>query len=223
MNIQERLQCTNLLEVHNKLMQCHESGQNHMTKFDELLVKKHHKFLWEDTNNELSWEEELAKKYYNKLFKEYCICDLSKYKENKVALRWRTKNEVISGRGQFSCSEKRCSSKESLKTWEVNFCYIENNEKKNALVKIKLCPDCSTKLNYHNKKREIKRLKKRITSSKRKDKKKYETEDDTQEEVPTTSLSKSKEDNQNPWTEKVEVEIKSRDDEMDDYLDELLF
>jgi len=26
----------------------------------------------------------LAKKYYDKLFKEYCISDLSRYKENKV-------------------------------------------------------------------------------------------------------------------------------------------
>lgn len=26
----------------------------------------------------------MAKKYHDKLFKEYCICDLRKYKENKV-------------------------------------------------------------------------------------------------------------------------------------------
>jgi len=31
-------------------------------------------------------EKELAKKYYDKLFKEYCIADLSRYKENKVRL-----------------------------------------------------------------------------------------------------------------------------------------
>ena len=29
-------------------------------------------------------EERLAKKYYDKLFKEYCISDLSRYKEDKV-------------------------------------------------------------------------------------------------------------------------------------------
>lgn len=29
-------------------------------------------------------EKELAKKYYDKLFKEYCIADLSRFKENKV-------------------------------------------------------------------------------------------------------------------------------------------
>ena len=29
-------------------------------------------------------EKRMAKKYYDKLFKEYCITDLSRYKENKV-------------------------------------------------------------------------------------------------------------------------------------------
>lgn len=33
-----------------------------------------------------SREKKLAKKYYDKLFKEYCIADLSRYKENKVYL-----------------------------------------------------------------------------------------------------------------------------------------
>ena len=28
--------------------------------------------------------EQLAKRYWQKLFKEYCICDLSRYKENKA-------------------------------------------------------------------------------------------------------------------------------------------
>ena len=30
-------------------------------------------------------EKRMAKKYYDKLFKEYCITDLSRYKENKVS------------------------------------------------------------------------------------------------------------------------------------------
>jgi hypothetical protein len=31
-------------------------------------------------------EQRLAKKYHDKLFKEYCIADLSRYKENKVCI-----------------------------------------------------------------------------------------------------------------------------------------
>lgn len=32
---------------------------------------------------EKSWEARLAKRYYDKLFKEYCIADLSQYRKNR--------------------------------------------------------------------------------------------------------------------------------------------
>jgi len=35
-----------------------------------------------------------------------------------------------------------------LQSWEVNFAYVEDGEKKNALVKVRLCKECSYKLNY---------------------------------------------------------------------------
>lgn len=43
-------------------------------------------FVWATLliDSSSSREKELAKKYYDKLFKEYCIADLSRYKENKV-------------------------------------------------------------------------------------------------------------------------------------------
>src|SRR6185369_2454288 len=56
--------------------------------------------------------------------------------------------------GQLICGSTRCSETANLKSWEVNFAYIEDNEKKNALVKIRLCPRCSEKLNYRNKYKE---------------------------------------------------------------------
>lgn len=66
---------------------------------------------------------------------------------------------MVVGKGQFTCGEKSCNEKESLRSWEVNFAYVEQGEKKNTLVKLRLCPSCSHKINYHTKKREIKRLK----------------------------------------------------------------
>ncbi len=48
-----------------------------------------------------SREKRLAKKYYDKLFKEYCICDLSHWQEKKIAMRWRIDKEVVSGKGKF--------------------------------------------------------------------------------------------------------------------------
>jgi protein FRA10AC1 len=52
-------------------------------------------------------------------------------------MRWRIEKEVIEGKGQFICGDKRCQSRDSLKSWEVNFGYIEHSEKKNALVKLR--------------------------------------------------------------------------------------
>ncbi|XP_073684839.1 protein FRA10AC1 isoform X1 [Garra rufa] len=125
-------------------------------KTDLDVVRENHRFLWRDEDEEdMTWEKELAKKYYDKLFKEYCIADLSRYKENKFGFRWRIENEVISGKGQFLCGNKRCECKEGLKSWEVNFAYVEQGEKRNALVKLRLCPECSFKLNYHHKRKEV--------------------------------------------------------------------
>lgn len=51
------------------------------TDFD--VIRENHRFLWENGDVD-SWEKQLAKRYYDKLFREYCIADLSRYKENKV-------------------------------------------------------------------------------------------------------------------------------------------
>ncbi|KAM3859966.1 protein FRA10AC1 [Diretmus argenteus] len=129
-------------------------------KTDLDVVRDNHRFLWRDEDEEdMTWEKELAKKYYDKLFKEYCIADLSRYKDNKFGFRWRIENEVVSGKGQFQCGNKRCEKQEGLKSWEVNFAYVEHGEKRNALVKLRLCPECSFKLNYHHKRKEVKAVK----------------------------------------------------------------
>lgn len=53
------------------------------TDFD--VLRDNHRFLWDDEGTIAdSWEKRFAKRYYDKLFKEYCIADLSRFKENKV-------------------------------------------------------------------------------------------------------------------------------------------
>lgn len=118
---------------------------------DYSVLTEEHKFLWEPEDEAQTWEKRLTKSYYDKLFKEYAIADLSRYKENKVAMRWRIEKEVCEGKGQFSCGNKRCTKNDALTSWEVNFSYREQSEQKNALVKLRLCPKCSKKLNYHKK------------------------------------------------------------------------
>ena len=53
-------------------------------KRDFDVIKENHQFLWEEDDAVDTWGKQIAKKYHDKLFKEYCICDLRKYKENKV-------------------------------------------------------------------------------------------------------------------------------------------
>ena len=136
------------------------------------LLRKHHQFLRDEDSQThevpLTWEQRLAKKYYDKLFKEYCLCSLSKYKTFQIAMRWRTAKEVQDGKGQFICGSLDCQSKVDLRSYEVNFAYREKAllqksssttssslkekdyrwVKKNALVKLRLCPECAYKLNY---------------------------------------------------------------------------
>ncbi|XP_023329740.1 protein FRA10AC1 homolog isoform X2 [Eurytemora carolleeae] len=83
-------------------------------KRDADVIKEHHRFLWKEGDGEDSWEVQLARRYYDKLFKEYCIIDLSRYKENKFGMRWRLEKEVVLGKGQFVCGNKKCDEVKKL-------------------------------------------------------------------------------------------------------------
>ena len=95
-----------------------------------------------------AWEARMARRYYDKLFKEYCIADLSRYREQKIGMRWRVEKEVVTGKGQFSCGEKRCDASSGLASYEVHFGYREAGERKEALVKLRVCESCARKLNH---------------------------------------------------------------------------
>ncbi len=197
-------------------------------KTDYDVVKNNHRFLWDDVeDSELTWEQKLAKKYCQKLFKEYCICDLSKYKEGKVAMRWRTENELKVGKGQFVCGGRKCEERELLRTWEVNFAYVEEMEKKNALVKVRLCPECSIKLNYKHKRKDVtkKLKKKREKRSKKKRKRSRSESDEDSGKDSSKNPRKEKELEKKAseiWSAPVQhEEEKSREEEFSEYLDEL--
>ncbi|XP_023805366.1 protein FRA10AC1 isoform X2 [Oryzias latipes] len=226
------------------------SGVKDKTDLD--VLRENHRFLWRDEDEEdMTWEKELAKKYYDKLFKEYCIADLSRYKENKFGFRWRTENEVVSGKGQFQCGNKRCEKNEGLKSWEVNFAYVEHGEKKNALVKLRLCPECSFKLNFHHKRKEVKAKSKKNKASqenqepaKKKKKKRRKTSShskkhkDKKRRDHSSASSSSESQNSEKDSEAEEepegqsesdhwrgpapaVEEKSREEEFDDYFEDM--
>lgn len=150
------------------------------------------RFIREGNEHNSTWEQRVAKKYYDKLFKEYAICELKFYKQGKIALRWRVEKEVVSGKGQFTCGSTRCESTDGLKSWEVNFGYMEDGEKKNELVKVRLCLDCSHKLNYKTQMRLAETLKTREKERKTKRTKRGESCSDDDEEEKGSSSSSGK-------------------------------
>eukprot|EP00747_Dinoflagellata_sp_TGD_P186862 gnl/TRDRNA2_/TRDRNA2_44202_c0_seq1.p1 gnl/TRDRNA2_/TRDRNA2_44202_c0~~gnl/TRDRNA2_/TRDRNA2_44202_c0_seq1.p1 ORF type:complete len:334 (-),score=59.12 gnl/TRDRNA2_/TRDRNA2_44202_c0_seq1:69-1070(-) len=129
-------------------------------KSDLQLLHESHRFLRNEEDDDGSWEARLAKRYYDRLFKEYVICDLSGYKKGEIGFRWRTDAEVVQGRGQFQCGHKRCESKVGLRSYEVDFKYVEAAKKKRALVKVRLCESCAYKLHYRRLKAARKRRRK---------------------------------------------------------------
>ncbi|CAN8025210.1 hypothetical protein HPB47_009611 [Ixodes persulcatus] len=194
------------------------------TDFD--VIRENHQFLWDEADEDVtSWEKQLAKRYYDKLFKEYCICDLTYYKANKIAMRWRTEQELIVGKGQFSCGEKRCKSDAKLRTWEVNFGYFEKDEKKNALVKLRLCAECSFKLNYRFQRKELTKPAKRTESESggdEPDPKRAKTVEEPSEAEKTRDSEKKDEAEDSVWKKPGAVEEeKSKEEEFDLYLSDM--
>ncbi|GMI95725.1 hypothetical protein like AT4G15030 [Hibiscus trionum] len=154
------------------------------------------------------WEQKLVKRYYDKLFKEYCIADMSQYRSGKIGLRWRTEKEVISGKGQFLCGNKHCNEKDGLASYEVNFSYFEAGENKQALVKLVTCERCAEKLHYKKRKEELERKQKKEYKRKRDQSK---DKDDTDEEY-----ERSREKRKGNRASSSAVNRESDDDDDDD-------
>ncbi|KAI4302520.1 hypothetical protein MLD38_038254 [Melastoma candidum] len=122
---------------------------NARIRTDHDTLREGYRFIRSEEDDwDSSWEQRLVKRYYDKLFKEYCIADMTKYKTGKIGLRWRTEIEVISGKGQLICGNKHCDDTSGLASYEVNFSYFESGENKQALVKLVTCKRCAEKLNY---------------------------------------------------------------------------
>ena len=164
-----------------------------------------------------------------------------RYKENQFGMRWRVEKEVVTGKGQFVCANKKCEERKKLRTWEVNFGYVEGGKKKNALIKCRLCFECSYKLNYHHKKKEVTRKKKKEKKKKHKKYKKRRHRDSSSSSSEEDSSSDEKQKSESKaekkkveqeekleqqasevWSKPVErEEEKSRNDVFDEFLEDL--
>ena len=155
------------------------------------------RFLRDEDEKPTTWDDKLAGKYYESLYREFAVCDLKHYKSGNVrfwsslymltcrlmitgpqfALRWRTEDEVLSGAGETTCGNTRCShhistrfqneggSRVSLTTLELPFAYLEHGESKSALVKVVLCGRCVKKLMWKRTKEKEKEMSAMIRDS----------------------------------------------------------
>ncbi|XP_050922259.1 protein FRA10AC1 isoform X2 [Lates calcarifer] len=185
-------------------------------KTDLEVLRENHRFLWRDEDEEdMTWEKELAKKYYDKLFKEYCIADLSRYKENKFGFRWRTENEVVSGKGlcpecsfKLNYHHKRKEVKVKTKTKRLS---QENQEPPQKKKKKK-----RTRSSSHSKKHKHKRHRDRSTSSSSSEESLNSDKDSEAEDEPE---GQSEADH---WRGPAPaVEEKSREEEFDEYFEDM--
>jgi protein FRA10AC1 len=115
---------------------------------DKDVLLKEFEFLPERNSDAQSttWAAQLASRYYARLVKEFALADTSRWRSGQVGLRWRTTDEVVSGKGQFVCGALSCDAVMGLHTYEMPFRYVEHGASKLALVKVKLCGECATKV-----------------------------------------------------------------------------
>jgi hypothetical protein len=119
------------------------------------VLKEYHQFIRDDEfdeNNKDDWKVRLARRYYDQLYKEYALTDLSHYEAGIIGMRWRTEQEIMNGKGQDFCGAIGCSLVDDLRNFEVPFSYEEDAITKAELVKVCLCKKCAKKLKFYQEK-----------------------------------------------------------------------
>jgi protein FRA10AC1 len=119
--------------------------QNVVSAADRDALEKAYTFILPDTKSASSWQDRVVQRYHDGLHKEFALADLSRL--GKVGLRWRTKQEVVNGRGEWSCGNKQCQNSSDLITLEIPFSYDEGGVAKKEMVKLTLCPSCRPLIN----------------------------------------------------------------------------
>lgn len=120
------------------------------TRSDEDVLRESFRFIRSERDDAAlgEWEARLARRYYARLYREFALADLSRYRAGALGLRWRTQGEVVRGKGQFTCGALGCDEGAALATFEVPFRYREAGHDRAALVKLRLCSTHARQLHY---------------------------------------------------------------------------
>ncbi|KAF7296950.1 hypothetical protein MIND_00926900 [Mycena indigotica] len=129
-----------------------------------------------------SWDDQLAEKYYESLFREFAVCDLKHY------------NFLFAGgpnqRFCWALNEHK-HKRGRLTTLELPFSYEEQGEAKSALVKTVLCEKCLGKMMW-------KRRKEKETSGTEERRPVEEVDDEYGPMAPTTSTTHGNRNQEEP-------------------------
>lgn len=89
------------------------------------------------------------------LYKEYAVADLRAVRAGGrgLGLRWRTRAEVLAGKGTAVCAALDCAGTHGLRSYEVDFRYNEAGVARRALVKVRLCRACAHAAGWRHKHR----------------------------------------------------------------------
>ncbi len=150
---------------------------------DREVVLREHRFVRGEDGEVV---DEVTRAYEKALFKDFVIADLSRFEERMLGLRWRTADEVQTGKGDAVCAAKGCHTRDSLVALELLFSYREAGEDKRTLVTCVVCPVCAEKVRVaradpdeeKRKRKEGKRAKKAKKKAKKEERKKRKKDEE---------------------------------------------
>lgn len=79
--------------------------RNVASGLDHAELQKYYMFV--PSSQSTTWQERMVNHYHSHLYKEYVLADLTRA-PSLLGLRWRTQQEVKSGRGHATCGNKHC-------------------------------------------------------------------------------------------------------------------
>ncbi|KGG52354.1 hypothetical protein DI09_183p20 [Mitosporidium daphniae] len=125
-----------------------------MTSRDFDILRQRYKFIPEDSQRpNKDWQDRMVLGYNDSLFREFALFTTRDPADScagpsSIAIRWRTKVEVKSGKGVYICSNLSCSACEELCCFEVPFSYVEEGRLCKTLVKLSTLKFSRTKIKH---------------------------------------------------------------------------
>lgn len=119
-------------------------------------VLAHHRLLWDDSppSADEGWEVREARAFADQLVKDVALCDLSQYRAGRLGVRWRTRDDVLAGKGVSVCGTLGCDETRGLHAFEVPFAYEEGGQGKMTLLTTRVCGTHGSQLSFTQLKRE---------------------------------------------------------------------